>query len=190
MDASQRERFLQNILTETNRIQAMIDSMLALSVIEGQKNLQRIQSVDIESLINTVVEANESILIQKQIYVETKGLADIKIQGDPLLLHQAVSNLLQNAVDFSPEKSRIEICGQIEGQLFKLCVKDAGTGIPDYAANKVFDKFFSLQRPGTGKKSTGLGLNFVKEVAVLHNGHIRLENRNEKGLCATLSIPI
>lgn len=190
MEASQRDRFLSNILNEANRIQEMIDSMLDLSVIEGQKNLQKIEPVDMAGLVNTIVEANESILAQKKISIAISGLTDVKVKGDPFLLHQAVSNLVQNAVDFSPENSRIEICGQIDGRRFKFCVKDEGSGIPDYAVNKVFEKFFSLQRPGTGKKSTGLGLNFVKEVAVLHNGDIRLENRQEKGLCATLTIPV
>jgi len=190
MEASQRDRFLNNILHETNRIQDMIDSMLALSVIEGQKNLKKIESVDMAALVNTIIEANESCLSQKQIRIDVSGLADVKLKGDPLLLYQAVFNLVSNAIDFSPANSRIEICGERDHGKFKLCIKDAGEGIPEFAINKVFDKFFSLQRPGTGRKSTGLGLNFVKEVAVLHNGKIKLENLPEKGLCATLTIPL
>ena len=54
-------------------------------------------------------------------------------------------------------------------------------GIPDYAEHRIFDKFFSLQRPDTGKKSTGLGLNFVKEVASLHQGAVKLENGTPVG---------
>jgi two-component system sensor histidine kinase CreC len=69
-------------------------------------------------------------------------------------------------------------------------VDDEGPGIPDQYQEKVFDKFFSLQRPDTGKKSTGLGLNFVREVATLHGGEIRLENLPGKGLRAVLSLPV
>jgi two-component system sensor histidine kinase CreC len=69
-------------------------------------------------------------------------------------------------------------------------IEDRGPGIPDYARDKVFDKFFSLQRPDSGKKSTGLGLNFVREVTILHNGTVALENRPEKGALATLSLPV
>ena len=71
-----------------------------------------------------------------------------------------------------------------------VIVEDCGPGIPDYAKERVFDKFFSLQRLDTGRKSTGLGLNLVKEVAVLHKGKIRLENLPEIGLRATLSLPV
>ena len=74
--------------------------------------------------------------------------------------------------------------------MLKFIVEDHGAGIPDFASEKVFDKFFSLQRPDSGKKSTGLGLNFVKEVAVLHKGDVKLENRPEKGIRAILVLPI
>jgi two-component system, OmpR family, sensor histidine kinase CreC len=65
-------------------------------------------------------------------------------------------------------------------------VDDKGPHIPGYAKDKVFDKFFSLKRPDSTKKSTGLGLNFVKEVAMLHNGYVTLENLPEKGARAAL----
>jgi len=111
------------------------------------------------------------------------------VKGDPFLLHQAVSNLIQNAIDFSPADGQIEISAKMNGDRVDFVVKDHGPGIPDYAKEKVFDKFFSLQRPDTGKKSTGLGLNFVKEVALLHHGEIRLENLPERGLQAMLRLP-
>jgi two-component system, OmpR family, sensor histidine kinase CreC len=69
-------------------------------------------------------------------------------------------------------------------------VEDHGTGIPEFALQKVFDKFFSLQRPDSGKKSTGLGLNIVKEIAVLHKGDVKLENRADNGVRANLILPV
>jgi len=69
-------------------------------------------------------------------------------------------------------------------------VEDNGPGVADFAKKKIFDKFFSIQRPDTGQKSTGLGLNFVKEIADLHNGTIQLENISPHGVRASLSLPI
>jgi two-component system sensor histidine kinase CreC len=77
----------------------------------------------------------------------------------------------------------------MEGEWFRFSVRDHGQGIPDYARARVFEKFFSLQRPDTGKKSTGLGLNFVRVVAVLHQGEVNLENCLEGGVCVTLTLP-
>jgi two-component system sensor histidine kinase CreC len=70
-----------------------------------------------------------------------------------------------------------------------LAIDDTGPGIPEFAKEKVFDRFFSLERPDTGRKSTGLGLNFVKEIAQLHQGQVHLENLPSGGLRATLRLP-
>jgi two-component system sensor histidine kinase CreC len=70
-----------------------------------------------------------------------------------------------------------------------LSVRDHGPGIPDYADERVFEKFYSLARPATGKKSTGLGLAFVKEIAELHHGRVTLRNADGGGALATLSLP-
>jgi two-component system sensor histidine kinase CreC len=108
------------------------------------------------------------------------------VKGDPFLLHQALSNIVQNAIDFSPSCGSIRIEAKTEANALSLTVEDEGPGLPEYAKSKVFEKFYSLKRPDTGKKSTGLGLNFVKEVMNLHHGKILLENREEKGLRATI----
>ena len=68
-------------------------------------------------------------------------------------------------------------------------IEDEGPGIPEYAKSKIFEKFFSLKRPDTGKKSTGLGLSFVLEVVNLHRGEISIANGQEKGTKVRLSLP-
>jgi two-component system sensor histidine kinase CreC len=69
-------------------------------------------------------------------------------------------------------------------------IEDEGPGLPDYAIERVFDRFYSLPRPSTGHKSSGLGLCFVREIALLHQGSVRLENRPSGGAIATLVIPV
>jgi two-component system, OmpR family, sensor histidine kinase CreC len=93
------------------------------------------------------------------------------------LLRRAVSNLLDNALDFSPEGSTVQIELTVQRRSVQIAVRDEGPGIPDYAQDKVFEKFYSLARPHSKKKSTGLGLSFVKEIASLHRGRIELDNR-------------
>ncbi|MGD9278365.1 MAG: ATP-binding protein, partial [Desulfobacterales bacterium] len=115
---------------------------------------------------------------------------DIRVKGDSFLLHQAMANLIQNAMDFSPDHSQIHLTAQSDGKRVTFTVDDNGPGIPDYAKDKIFDRFFSLKRPDSEKKSTGLGLNFVKEVAILHNGEVTLENLPEKGARSTLILKV
>ena len=164
--------------------------MLRLSELEMRTSLPTMQSVPLAALLRTVLESKEPILSRKSLRVHTEAGEEIAARGDPFLLHQAVSNLLQNAIDFSPAGGRIALKARQEGTTVHLTVEDEGPGIPDYAREKIFQKFFSLQRPDTGQKSTGLGLNFVREVASLHAGEIRLENLPEAGLRASLSLPV
>jgi len=99
---------------------------------------------------------------------------------------------VQNAVEFTPGGGTISIEIKPHWNRLFLVIRDSGPGIPDYALDKVFDKFYSLQRPDTGKKSSGLGLSLVKEVAELHNGSIILKNSSssETGAVAILKLPM
>jgi two-component system sensor histidine kinase CreC len=190
MPPEKRTRFLSNIRDEANRIQKIVDRMLELSALENLKNLETTENIPFKSLIDTILESKRPITSKKKLDVVVQVQDDIVIKGDSFLLRQAISNLIQNAIDFSPEHGQLELTTQLDGQQLQFIVDDYGSGIPNYAIDKIFDKFFSLQRPDSGKKSTGLGLNFVKEVVILHKGDITLENRSEKGVRATLMLPL
>jgi len=190
MPATQRALFLNNIRNETNRIQALVDRMLELSALENQKILRKIKRISVSSLFDTLVESKRAILEKRQLHLTTQIPEKARVKGDKLLLSQALSNLIQNAIEFSPAASEIILRSQIDGTRLNLIVEDRGAGIPPYALQKVFDRFFSLQRPDGREKSTGLGLNFVAEVAKLHGGDISLENRTLKGVRATLTLPL
>ena len=115
---------------------------------------------------------------------------DATVLGDKFLLGQAIGNLVDNAIAFSPSGGQIEVAiQQKEPRAVALTVADRGQGVPEFALSRVFERFYSLPRPATGQKSTGLGLTFVREVAILHGGEVALVNRAEGGAQATLLLP-
>ena len=188
MSEDRRTRFLANIHNETNRIQDIVDRLLELASLENLKKLTKRENVSFASLVRTVLESMRPMIAKKKLTVVNSVPDEIMVGGDSFLLHRAVSNLVQNAVDFSPHHGRIELTARKYGTGLELTVDDNGPGIPDYALDKVFDKFFSLQRPDTGRKSTGLGLNFVREIAMLHNGEAMLQNRSGGGVRALFRV--
>ncbi len=190
MDPEKRERFLCNIRNEAHRIQDIVDRMLELSELETLKLLQKVETISFHTVIKTVLESKQPMLSKKKLNINTKIPSDILMKGDSFLLHQALGNLIQNAIDFSSPCGQIELTVRIDDGTLTFTVADEGPGIPEYAREKIFDKFFSLQRPDSGKKSTGLGLNFVREVAELHGGNVRLDNREGKGVRASLVLPL
>jgi two-component system sensor histidine kinase CreC len=189
MPLEKRNQFLSNIRNEAERIGDLVERMLSLSELETRKSLETVEIILLENMIRSVQESKAPILAKKDLQLRVEAAEGLAIEGDPFLLHQAIANLLQNAIDFSPSGRAIRLCGERAGPDVRLSVEDAGPGIPPYAKEKVFQKFFSLQRPDTGKKGTGLGLTIAQEIASLHGGEVRLENLSQGGFRASLLLP-
>ena len=181
------EKFLGNIDTEVERLHSLVDRMLQLSRLENVKNIAKTR-FDAALFLRSLADSFQTQLDARNVLLEVSAPDGLQLDGDELLLRQAVGNLISNAVDFSPEGSVISLTAESVGEEIKISVRDSGAGMPDFALDKAFDKFFSLSRPGTGKKSTGLGLPFVAEVMNLHGGGIRLANTNP-GLEASITLP-
>jgi two-component system sensor histidine kinase CreC len=113
----------------------------------------------------------------------------LTVEGNSFLLHQALENLIRNAIEFSPKGGTVTVSAAVEPGGVTVAVTDEGPGIPEYALGRIFERFYSLGRPDTGRKSTGLGLNFVREVAKSHGGKVRVANRPEGGAVAELILP-
>lgn len=189
MEEAQRQRFLTNIQRETQRIQEMVDRMMELTALETRRVLDNAQPVALLPLLDELAHASHGVATQRGCRITVAASEDVTVEADPFLLRRAVSNLLENALDFSPEGGHIELGLQVQGRWAQITVRDQGPGIPGYAQDKVFEKFYSLARPHSKKKSTGLGLSFVKEIASLHRGRIELANRLDiegSGTAATL----
>ncbi|PCJ22051.1 MAG: two-component system sensor histidine kinase CreC [Gammaproteobacteria bacterium] len=180
--------FMGNIQFEVKRIDEMINRLLALASVEKQESLEHTQVVNLPDLIQEVMTSKQQHLHNKKLTLDIHLPATAQVQGDAFLLLQAVDNLLQNAIDFSLEGGKIFIQLNTENPL-TLTVRDHGVGIPTYALEKLFDRFYSLARPDSHKKSSGLGLCFVAQITELHRGSINLQNNKDQGVTATLTLP-
>jgi two-component system sensor histidine kinase CreC len=188
MPQEQRVRFLANIRTESARLQRLIDELVALSVIENRKKLDEPHRIDLSAVVGRVVRQ-----IRERSSTVTFNLAPAPqafVSGDEFLLENALTNLLQNAIEFSPPDAIVTVSVEREGKIVMVRILDEGPGIPAYALNKIFDRFYSLARPSTGKRSSGLGLCSAREVAHLHHGSVMVQNRREsQGAEAILTLP-
>lgn len=181
-------KFLDNIDSEVQRLQSLVERMLQLSRLENVRAITKTH-IPAKPFFHALGETFQSQLAAKKLSLSLDVPEAMILEGDELLLRQAVANLIANAIDFAPPDSAIAVFASTSGHTQTITVRDQGTGIPDFAMHKAFDKFFSLGRPGSGKKSTGLGLPFVREVVSLHEGEIRLEN-TQPGLEARIILPV
>jgi two-component system sensor histidine kinase CreC len=190
MPAEQRQKFLGNITRETERIQEMVDRMMELTALETRRSLDTVSPVPLRPLLEDAVAAAADAGAPRHIAVRLEPGPESVVEGDAFLLRRAVSNLLDNAIDFSPDGAEVTVTLETGRRTVDIKVRDQGPGIPEYAVDKVFEKFYSLARPHSRKKSTGLGLSFVREIASLHHGRIGLDNGDNGGALATLSLPL
>lgn len=190
MEPAARVRFLENILSETSRSERLIHRLLELSSIEARKTLDGTETVDLETLIREVIDQLQPTADLTGIRIEssTKATSPL-VLGDRWILRCALVNLLENAIDFSPPGSTISVHLQDQGDQLMVEVIDEGGGLPDYAVDRAFERFFSLRHPSTRRKGTGLGLTLVREAAELHGGSASLQNRDTKGAVARLTLP-
>ncbi len=189
LDAQQRDTLLNNIQLETNRIIQIVDSLLLLSSLESRKHISSTELVHLADLIAEVKQSLQAALLIKKITLKIEALDSISIPGEANLIRLALLNILQNAIEFSPLESEITLSIHVEQNQLLFQVTDSGPGIPEYALERVFDRFYSIKRPDSGKKSSGLGLSLVKEIMLLHQGKVYIENLETGGTRVKLFFP-
>ncbi|MDC8760319.1 two-component system sensor histidine kinase CreC [Janthinobacterium fluminis] len=188
MPEAERRHFLANILNQNARQKQLIDKLLALVRVEKQQRLAAPERVDVAALLAQAGADVAARLAARGLRLEVRTDA-LSLHGDALLLRQAIGNLLDNAIDFAPPGSAIALSAGASGRHAEISVRDGGAGIPAYAQERLFERFYSLPRPD-GAKSSGLGLPFVREVMALHRGTVEVRNGAAGGACATLRLPL
>ncbi|MGY3859209.1 MULTISPECIES: beta-lactam sensor histidine kinase BlrB [Aeromonas] len=181
------KRFIGNINLETARMQQLIERMLQLARLESGQGLDRLPCTP-ASLGKRVLDARQIVARGRRVTLSAALAEGQKQKWDSLLVEQALGNLLDNALDFSPVAGTVQLTGSVEGDGYRFQVKDEGPGIPDYALPRIFERFYSLPRPDKGK-SSGLGLSFAREVARQHGGRLTLCNQPGGGVLAELWLP-
>jgi len=193
MSSSQREHFINNILDANKKMDLLVNRLLNLSRIERRDQLENIEKINAKDLIKEVLQSptRKGKISFRSIKIETTIEREFIFKAEKLLAEQALSNIIDNAIDFTPTSSTIGIKVSESNTHVNIQVFDQGIGIPEHAKKQLFRHFFSSSRPDTGKRGNGLGLRFVKKIMNLHGGQVSLKNRfMENGAVATLKFPL
>ena len=184
-----RLRFAGNVEEQVRRAQDLVERMLELSGLERRRALQHRDPVALATLADAVREEMAPLATQRDVELFIDVDPKLTVSGDRFLLQRALANFVLNAIEFSPREATVTVDAHDVGGRVELTVRDHGPGLPAFAEERVFEKFFSLPRPDTGRRGTGLGLVFAREVATLHGGGARLANHPDGGAIATLTLP-
>jgi two-component system phosphate regulon sensor histidine kinase PhoR len=189
--AEQREKFLEIISRHTVRMERLVRDLLRLARLDAQQETADLHPTDIAALFRSVVNDLSGPIERHKvgIRVEVDPAAAV-VQADPTKLHDALRNLLENAVNYSPEEGWIDLGSRLDGDRVHLTVADSGPGLPEADLGRVFERFYRVDKsrardPG----GTGLGLSIVRHLVELHGGRVRAENRPGGGAIFTISLP-
>jgi two-component system sensor histidine kinase SenX3 len=189
-DEEVRSRLAERMLTESDRVGRTIDDLLSLSRIEGEEGPRR-ERVPVTDVLDEAVARTRPAAELRGITITVEEPAELfSIVGDRRQLVSALYNLLENAVKFSDDGSEVRVVGRREHAWIELAVVDRGVGIPVRDLERVFERFYRVDRARSRETGgTGLGLAIVRHVMVNHDGEATVESAEGEGSTFTLRLP-
>lgn len=190
--ADESREMLGVINAEAVRLSETINRYLDLTRLESGAQRLRLSPLDCEGLIADCIRKLAVFAAERGVRLRSQIESDLPaVQADAQLLAQAISNLLSNAIKYSPPNTEVVVTAERRGNQLAISVRDCGFGIPPEAQERIFEKFFRLERDASSNVvGTGLGLSLVKEIVEQHGGHITVESAPDIGSTFTTLLPL
>ncbi|HEX2301380.1 MAG TPA: ATP-binding protein, partial [Pseudonocardiaceae bacterium] len=189
-DPHEVRRFSTKILNEATRLGALVTELIALSRLQGAERLPSLATVEIDEVVREALARCRLAAESAEIRITVDRPSGLLIDGDATLLVTALSNLVDNAVSYSPPGSPVSVSRRLANGYVEIAVTDRGPGIAPEYQERVFERFFRVdQARSRATGGTGLGLAIVKHVAANHGGDVRLWSRPGTGSTFTLRLP-
>lgn len=188
----QQQSYVKKIITGVENMSRLVNNLLDLGRIEFGVGLQ-VENVSVLDIIERVTSALQLQAMQKNINLHIELAKDMPnvVEADQALLHQAVYNLVENAIKYTPEKGSVVVSTITEPKHLIFAIKDSGIGIPQDDVVNLFQKFYrGKQREARMQTGTGLGLAIVRSIAERHSGKVWVESEVGQGSTFYLQIPL
>jgi len=189
----QAKEFVTIIGNESQRLSRMINTFLAVTQLE-RKDKQEVLKIPLRlnDVVKETIMSLQTAAKKKRIRLVEQPAAKLPpVAADKSLITQAVKNLVNNAIRYSPERTTVTVSTSLEAEVVRVSVEDRGFGIPPESRDRVWEKFYRVVREGQEKdeESTGLGLSFVREVVEQHGGNVELESEEGRGSKFSFTLP-
>jgi len=190
---AQAREFVSIIANESQRMSRMINTFLSVTQLQ-RKDKQEVLKIPLrlDEVVRETIASLQPVAKKKRIrLIEQPAHRIPPVAADKSLITQAVKNLVNNAIKYSPERTTVTVSTALEAEAVRVCVEDRGFGIPAEAKERVWDKFYRVVREGQEKdeESTGLGLSFVREVVEQHGGSVDLDSQEGRGSKFSFTLP-
>lgn len=182
--------FANSLHKEAVRLTALVQDIIELSRLQGADVVSKGTVVDLNRVVSEAVDRTRLTAEAKGICIKVGGTLKTPVYGDPDLLVTATRNLIDNAVRYSPENTRVGVGLRERDGTAQLMVTDQGPGIPDAEQDRIFERFYRVDSARSRQTGgTGLGLSIVKHVMAQHGGEVSVWSQSGRGSTFTLVIP-
>jgi len=184
-------RFATRMQNESKRLADLVQEIIDLSRLQSSDPLQKAFAVEIGDVVREAVSQAQFSSEQRNIALEIGEVEDATVIGDRDQIVTAIHNLIENAVNYSPENTKVSIVTKRSGNLIEISVTDQGIGIAESDLTRIFERFYRVD-PARSRLTggTGLGLSIVKHVALNHGGDVKVWSKVGVGSTFTLLLPI
>ena len=183
--------FMTDIVSEVDRETDIINDLLTLVKTDRQDPVMNYSEVNIGELLEAVIKTVTPLAARRSIDISYESYRDVTAEVDQVKLTLAVSNIIENAVKYNVDSGWIKVTLNSDHRYFYIKVADSGVGIPDDAKDKVFDRFYRVDKARSRDTGgTGLGLSITRSIIHSHNGTIRLYSESGQGTTFSLRIPL
>ena len=183
-------RFADRMQAESRRLAHLVQEIIELSRVQGNSSLPDAEAVEIDDVVADAVALNRNFALGSSIEVAVGGAGGLRVFGSASMLTTALSNLVSNAISYSDPQTRIGVSVRREGGMVELSVKDQGIGISKENLERVFERFYRVDRARSRSTGgSGLGLAIVKHIATDHGGEVTAWSMRGQGSTFTLRLP-
>lgn len=189
-EPDQVKRFAKRLTKESERLAGITQEIIELSRLQATDALAKAELVDIDHVVGAAIDQNHVAAESRRISLVKGGDKHAEVYGDEALLEVALHNLIANAIQYSPDGSRVGIGVSDREGVVEIAVTDQGVGIPEDELDRVFERFFRSD-PARSRNTggSGLGLSIVKHVIQNHGGDIRVWSQPGNGSTFTVRLP-
>ena len=184
-------RFANRMQAESKRLSDLVQEIINLSRLQDDDPLKNAKVIDLNEVLLNAIDQSELNASARNIELIYSEQAHARIAGDPSQVIMAISNLIENAINYSPEGTRVAIALRVNDGLAEVSITDQGIGIPEKDLERIFERFYRVdptRSRATG--GTGLGLSIVKHVATNHGGDVSVWSVENAGSTFTIRFPI
>jgi two-component system phosphate regulon sensor histidine kinase PhoR len=190
-DPKTARSFLEIIVNQSHRLNSIVTDLLHLATLESGKASLIMKPVELATQVDRILEAVRSVAKEKNIFLEVEiDPPSLMYETDEGKMNLVLSNLLDNALKYTPAGGTVRISGQLLSGRIEIAVSDSGIGIPKEDLSRIFERFYRVDRARSRELGgTGLGLSIVKHVLELLRGEIRVKSHPGEGSMFIVSLP-